>query len=125
MKLNTVMGYPHKAGLLVARYRLDPNTNIKVPYWATTPSEMITCRFIVPSGTSGGRTSKMYSTWKLASLDRLLSPKDAGGTAIFDEANTLGYEITTVAPVINMLGYVDCYAYGVKRLVNATPGAAA
>ena len=120
MKLNTIMKYPHRAGWIPSIYVVDPNTTVPVPTWDSTPVP-VQCRFIVPANdpavVTTGRTSKMYSKTRMEALDHLVLITDAAGVPLFEERYTVGYQITTVAPVVNMLGYIDGYAYGIKTLV--------
>ena len=113
MQLNTIARYKHTATLSEVRYRTDPNTQAAVPSWSLT-STIIACKFITPTGGN----LRVYSKAQLKSFDRLMSPKDASGTALFDDVNTIGFQITTVSPILNPMGFIDGYAYGIKRLIK-------
>lgn len=112
MKLNTISRYPHKALLSRVTYTLDPNTSLRVPSYIPTGIE-VECKFITPSTGS----AKVYSKTMLSTFDRLLTPVDAKGTPLFEDVTFLGFQVTTVAPIINNFGYIDGYAYGLLRLI--------
>ena len=113
MRLNTIARYRHTATLSKVHYVIDPNTKIAIPTWNVTSGD-IACKFITPTGGN----LRMYSKAQLKTFDRLLSPKDAGGNSLFDEVNTIGFQITTVSPILNPMGFIDGYAYGIKRLIK-------
>lgn len=113
MKLNTMSRYLHTANLQAVFYRTDPNTAVKIPFWDVSDVQ-VKCHFITPSTGQ----PKVYSKTMLSSLDRLLSPKDAAGNDIFTDPSLIGFQITTVAPIIDSFGYINGYAYGVKRLAT-------
>ena len=113
MQLNTIARYRHTAALSEVHYRIDPNTKLAVPSWAAVTTTIV-CKFITPTGGN----LKMYSKAQLKTFDRLLSPKDAGGTLLFDDVNTIGFQIVSVSPILNPMGFIDGYAYGIKRVVK-------
>ena len=114
MQLNTITRYPHVAALNKVYYTIDPSTKIAIPSWNIIGGD-IACKFITPTGGN----LRMYSKALLKSFDRLLSPKDAGGNLLFkDDVNTVGFQITTVSPMLNPLGFIDGYAYGIKRVIK-------
>lgn len=116
MKLNTISRYKHTASLSPVHYITNPDTGAAIPQWSTTVTNLtsIACKFITPTGGN----LRVYSKVQLKTFDRLMSPKDAGGTALFDEVATLGFQITTVSPILNPMGFIDGYAYGIKRLIK-------